>query len=66
MKIFLLGAGGFIGSHLTEKILNESGHEVVAFDLNGESLAPRGIFSRTLSGSKIRLPNVTWSCPSRG
>ncbi|MBQ9527412.1 MAG: bifunctional UDP-4-keto-pentose/UDP-xylose synthase [Fretibacterium sp.] len=40
MKIFLLGAGGFIGSHLTEKILNESGHEVVAFDLNGESLAP--------------------------
>ena len=40
MKIFLLGAGGFIGSHLIEKILNTSSYEVVAFDLNGGSLKP--------------------------
>ena len=38
MRIFLPGAGGFIGSHLIEKILNESDYEVVAFDLCGESL----------------------------
>ena len=40
LKIFLLGAGGFIGSHLTQKILNESSHEIVAFDLNTASLEP--------------------------
>ena len=34
MRIFLLGAGGFIGSHLVEKILNDSTYEVSAFDIN--------------------------------
>ena len=34
MKIFILGAGGFIGSHLIEKILNTSDYEVSAFDIN--------------------------------
>lgn len=37
MRIFLLGAGGFIGSHLVDKILNDSNYshyEVSAFDIN--------------------------------
>ena len=38
MRIFLPGAGGFIGSHLIEKILNKSDYEVSAFDINGKSL----------------------------
>lgn len=33
MRVFILGAGGFIGTHLTEKLLN-SGYEVSAFDIN--------------------------------
>jgi UDP-apiose/xylose synthase len=32
MKILALGAGGFIGSHLTKRLL-DSGHEVIAVDI---------------------------------
>ena len=32
MKYLITGGKGFLGSHLTEKILNE-GHEVVSLDL---------------------------------
>ena len=32
MKVLALGAGGFIGSHLTKRLLDE-GHEVVAVDI---------------------------------
>ena len=38
MRILLLGANGFIGSHLTEKILDTSDDEVVAFDIKGDNL----------------------------
>ena len=76
MKIFLLGAGGFIGSHLIEKILNTSSYEVVAFDLNGGSLKPfmgherfvfhQGDILRRRPGSRSRSPRAMWRCPSRG
>ena len=38
MRIFLLGANGFIGSHLTEKILETSNDEVMAFNKEGNNL----------------------------
>ena len=38
MRILLLGANGFIGSHLTRKILDTSDDEVVAFDIEGGNL----------------------------
>ena len=34
MKIFLLGAGGFIGSHLVQKVLESTDYEISAFDIN--------------------------------
>lgn len=37
MKTLLLGAGGFIGSHLTLRLLNE-GHDVVAMDIYNDKL----------------------------
>ena len=37
MRVFILGAGGFIGTHLTEKLLN-AGFEVSAFDINTSRL----------------------------
>lgn len=37
MRVFILGAGGFIGTHLTEKLLN-SGYYVSAFDINTSRL----------------------------
>ncbi len=38
MRILNLGAGGFIGSHLTRRLLAE-GHTVVALDLYSDKLA---------------------------
>ncbi len=38
MKVLLLGANGFIGSHLIEKILMTSDYNVTAFDLSDENL----------------------------
>ncbi len=37
MKILSLGAGGFIGSHLTQRLLNE-GHTVTAVDLEADKV----------------------------
>ena len=50
MNILLLGAGGFIGSHLVEHLLKESKHEVVGLDLG--SREARGDFKQ----SSIRVP----------
>jgi UDP-apiose/xylose synthase len=38
MKVLLLGAGGFIGSHLVEHLLAETSHEVIGLDLGVEKL----------------------------
>jgi UDP-apiose/xylose synthase len=37
MRILILGAGGFIGSHLTERLLNE-GHIVVGVDIHHDKI----------------------------
>ncbi|MEM7147933.1 MAG: bifunctional UDP-4-keto-pentose/UDP-xylose synthase [Verrucomicrobiota bacterium] len=38
MKILLLGAGGFIGVNLTEKLLKDGHHEVTAVDIHEEKI----------------------------
>ncbi len=38
MKITLLGAGGFVGSHLSEHLTRELGHEVLALDVTADKL----------------------------
>lgn len=38
MKILILGANGFIGSHLTEAILERTGWQIKAFDLSDSNL----------------------------
>ncbi len=38
MKILLLGAGGFLGSHIVEALVDQGTHEVVGLDLNAEKL----------------------------
>jgi nucleoside-diphosphate-sugar epimerase len=42
LKIFMLGANGFIGSHLTEKILTMTDWPIVAFDLNDSNMKRAG------------------------
>ena len=37
MKILALGAAGFIGSHLTNRLLNE-GHKVTGLDLHSDKI----------------------------
>lgn len=53
MKVLLLGANGFIGSHLIEKILMTTDYNVTAFDLNDENLrifseSPRFFLKRVI------------------
>ena len=38
MKILLLGAGGFIGANLTERLVNDGQHEITALDIEREKL----------------------------
>ncbi len=39
MKILILGVNGFIGSHLSERILNETGWEIYGMDLGRNKLS---------------------------
>ncbi len=38
MKILLLGAGGFIGANLTERLVRDGQHQVTALDIDREKL----------------------------
>jgi hypothetical protein len=38
MKILLLGAGGFIGANLAERLVNDGRHEITALDIEREKL----------------------------
>ena len=57
MHILLLGAGGFIGSHLVEHLVARGEHTVTGVDITDEKLA--GISSRrfTFHQSDIRSPD---------
>jgi nucleoside-diphosphate-sugar epimerase len=62
MKILALGAGGFIGSHLTRRLL-ETGHSVTGVDLESEKLSdslqhPKLTFVR----QDIRQPGWNLDC----
>jgi nucleoside-diphosphate-sugar epimerase len=39
MIVLLLGGGGFIGSHITERLLRDTTHTVYSYDLDDEKLA---------------------------
>ena len=41
MKILLLGAGGFIGANLAERLVNDGEHEITARDIEREKLDVR-------------------------
>jgi len=38
MKILLLGAGGFIGANLAERLVNDAYHQITALDIEREKL----------------------------
>ena len=42
MKILLLGAGGFIGANLTERLVNDGKYEITALDIESEKLDETG------------------------
>ena len=58
MKIAILGAGGFIGSHLVEHLLAGGEHEVVGLDLTGEKLAGIAAENFTFHEADIHLAPV--------
>ncbi len=44
MKILILGAGGFIGVNLTERLLREGIHKITAVDIEKDKLQEVGVF----------------------
>lgn len=38
MTICMIGAGGFIGSHLCEKLLSETSHKILAVDVYNDKI----------------------------
>ncbi|KAK6936203.1 NAD-dependent epimerase/dehydratase [Dillenia turbinata] len=38
MKVFLIGGGGFIGSHLCEKLMAETSHKVIVIDVFSDKI----------------------------
>ena len=49
LKVCMIGAGGFIGSHLCEKLLYETDHSVLAIDVYGGKI------------SHLLQPGLKWS-----
>jgi nucleoside-diphosphate-sugar epimerase len=49
MKILLLGAGGFIGANLAERLVNDGQHEITALDIEREKL------DETVKNGEIRF-----------
>ena len=45
-KILVTGANGFIGSHVTTKLINK-GYQVVAYDIDNANIDSRAVFSQT-------------------
>ena len=58
-KICMIGAGGFIGSHLCEKLLSDTDHSVLAIDVHGEKithlLQPGRPWSHRIEFHKINI-----------
>ena len=49
MKILLLGAGGFIGANLTERLVGDGQHEITALNRGGETRRNGGAATSTSS-----------------
>ena len=47
MKILLLGAGGFIGANLAERLVSDARHQITALDIEREKL------DETVKGGEI-------------
>jgi UDP-apiose/xylose synthase len=54
MRILLLGAGGFVGSHLVEHLVARGEHEVVALDVSDEKLTAIDVRAFTFHRADIR------------
>lgn len=59
LKICMIGAGGFIGSHLCEKLMWETEHSVLAIDVYGDKiqhlLQPGQAWSDRIEFHKINI-----------
>lgn len=59
LKICMIGAGGFIGSHLCEKLMWETEHSILAIDVYGDKiqhlLQPGQAWSDRIEFHKINI-----------
>jgi UDP-apiose/xylose synthase len=61
LKICMIGAGGFIGSHLCETLMSETDHSVLAIDIYSDKinhlLQPGQKWSDRIEFHKINIKN---------
>ena len=65
MKVLNIGAGGFIGAHLTQRLLSR-GHTVVGVDTHTDKVA-EFVKSKELEGEIVKgkfINNVTVTAPA--
>ncbi len=77
-RVLILGVNGFIGNHLTERLLADDNYEIYGLDIGSDAIVVssatrastslKAISAFTPSGSNTTLRNATWYCrwwPSR-
>lgn len=60
MTICMIGAGGFIGSHLCEKLLSETAHTILAVDVYNDKikhLLDASTYSDRITFHRINIKN---------
>ena len=71
-RVLILGVNGFIGNHLTERLLRDDRYDIYGPDIGSDAISrfldnPRftswkATSASTLSGSSITSRNATWCC----
>jgi hypothetical protein len=71
-RVLILGVNGFIGNHLTERLLKDDNYEIYGLDIGSDAISRflttrastslKGISASIPNGSNTTLRNVTWCC----
>jgi hypothetical protein len=71
-RVLILGVNGFIGNHLTERLLKDDNYEIYGLDIGSDAISRflttrastslKGISASIPNGSNTTSRNVMWCC----